>query len=435
MPTFRTERASWPAGQTPWLAVLAGLCTCLIGLGLARFAYAPLVPALIASHWFTPAQAGYLGAANIAGYLAGAASARLAGKHLGARTALRLCMMLATASFFACVRPAGFAWFALWRFLSGLAGAGLTILAAPSILPVVPAEHRGRAGGIIFTGVGIGMVASGTILPALLRHGLPAAWLVLGGACLALTAIAWRLLPADATPGVLIPAPLQPPSPALTALNLAYAISAAGQVPAILFIADFVARGRALGIAAGADVWAVFGLGALAAPAACGAIADRIGTVWTLRLLWMTQIAAAGVLTVASAYGVGGLGVVAAAGAVAGAGIPGLVVLVLGRSQALAGPDEVARREAWRRATLAFALGQALCAYSASFLFDRLQRYDLLFASSAVFMAVALGLGELSFQRAARPIGGGAQAARPASPCRPPTRCSGGFRPPPMPTC
>ena len=78
-------------------------------------------------------------------------------------------------------------------------------------------------------------------------------------------------------------------------------------------------------------------------------------------------------------------------------------MLVLGRSQALAGPDEAARREAWRRATLAFALGQAVCAYSASFLFDRLQRYDLLFAASAVFMAVALGLGELSSQRAARP--------------------------------
>ena len=259
MPTYRTEQAQWRAEQTPWLAVSAGLCTCLIGLGLARFAYAPLVPALIAAHWFTPAQAGYLGAANIAGYLAGAASARLASNGLGARTALRLCMVLATVSFFACARPAIFAWFGVWRFLSGLAGAGLTILAAPSILPIVPAQHRGRAGGIIFTGVGIGMVASGTVLPALLRDGLPAAWLVLGVASLALTAIAWRLLPADPAPAALNAATRRPAYPALKALNLAYAISAAGQVPAILFVADFAARGRALGIAAGAHVWAVLG--------------------------------------------------------------------------------------------------------------------------------------------------------------------------------
>ena len=385
---------------SPWLAVLAGLCTCLIALGLARFAYAPLVPALIASHWFTPAQAAYLGAANIAGYLAGAALAHIAAGWRGVRFALRCCMMLATVSFFACVQPGSFAWFGLWRFLAGLAGAVLTILAAPSILPLLPARHRGRAGGAIFTGVGIGMVASGTVLPVLLRHGLPAAWLALGTACLVLTAIAWWLLPADSGPPAKTRAVSTRAPSALHALNLAYALSAAGQVPAILFIADFVARGRGLGLAAGAHVWVVFGLGALAGPAGCGALADRIGFVWTLRLLWLWQIAAACMLAGAAAYGAGGLGVIGLTGAITGAGIPGLVVLVLGRSQALAGPDEAAGRDAWRRATLAFALGQAACAYGASFVFERLQRYDLLFAGSAVFMAAAYGLGELSQRRA-----------------------------------
>ena len=385
---------------SPWLAVSAGLCTCLIALGLSRFAYAPLVPALIDAHWFTPAQAGYLGAANIAGYLAGAALAHALANRLGTRRALRLCMMLATGSFFACVQPGSFAWFGLWRFSSGLAGAVLTILAAPSILPLVPAGHRGGAGGVIFTGVGLGMVASGTVLPALLRHGLPAAWLALGVACLVLTVAAWWLLPADSGPAAISGADIPRASPALRALNLAYGVSAAGQVPAILFIADFVARGRTLGIAAGAHVWVVFGLGALAGPAAFGVVADRIGFVCTLRLLWASQIAAACVLAWAAAHGAGSIVMIGLAGAVAGAGIPGLVVLVLGRARGLAGPGEAARRDAWRRATLAFAFGQALCAYGASFLFERLQRYDLLFAASAVFMAAAYGLGEVSRGRA-----------------------------------
>ena len=30
-----------------WLAAVAGLCASLVGLGLARFAYTPLIPALI----------------------------------------------------------------------------------------------------------------------------------------------------------------------------------------------------------------------------------------------------------------------------------------------------------------------------------------------------------------------------------------------------
>ena len=44
-----------------WRATLAGLCASLVGIGLARFAYTPLIPALIAAGWFSPAAAAYLG--------------------------------------------------------------------------------------------------------------------------------------------------------------------------------------------------------------------------------------------------------------------------------------------------------------------------------------------------------------------------------------
>ena len=71
---------SLPPGQ-PLHATLAGLCAVLVGIGLARFAYTPLIPALIDAQWFTAAEAAYLGAANLAGYLAGAL---LAARH-GAR--------------------------------------------------------------------------------------------------------------------------------------------------------------------------------------------------------------------------------------------------------------------------------------------------------------------------------------------------------------
>ena len=59
-----------------WRPVLAGLCATLVGIGLARFAYTPLIPALIAAHWFSPSATVYLGAANLAGYLGGALLAR-----------------------------------------------------------------------------------------------------------------------------------------------------------------------------------------------------------------------------------------------------------------------------------------------------------------------------------------------------------------------
>ncbi|WP_176510439.1 YbfB/YjiJ family MFS transporter, partial [Pseudomonas urethralis] len=58
--------------RAPWLPIWAGLCASLVGIGLARFAYTPLIPALINAHWFANAAVVYLGAANLAGYLVGA---------------------------------------------------------------------------------------------------------------------------------------------------------------------------------------------------------------------------------------------------------------------------------------------------------------------------------------------------------------------------
>jgi hypothetical protein len=76
------------AGGPVWLSATAGLCASLVGLGLARFAYTPLIPALVAAKWFTPSEAVYLGAANLAGYLAGALIARDLGSRIGSVWAL-----------------------------------------------------------------------------------------------------------------------------------------------------------------------------------------------------------------------------------------------------------------------------------------------------------------------------------------------------------
>src|SRR5215813_2191388 len=98
----------------PWRATVSGLCATLVGIGLARFAYTPLIPVVITAAWFTPAQADYLGAANLAGYLAGALIARPLAARLRTARALRLMMLLAAVAFFACAVPLSFAWFFVW---------------------------------------------------------------------------------------------------------------------------------------------------------------------------------------------------------------------------------------------------------------------------------------------------------------------------------
>lgn len=92
-----------------WRAALSALCAGLIGIGFARFAYSPLIPALVAERWFSPAAAAYLGAANLGGYLVGALIAGRLSRAAAAATVLRAMMLLAAASFFACAFPLPFA--------------------------------------------------------------------------------------------------------------------------------------------------------------------------------------------------------------------------------------------------------------------------------------------------------------------------------------
>src|SRR5213082_966158 len=106
-------------------AALAGFSAVLVGNGLGRFAYTPLLSALISDHWFSPGAAAYLGAANLAGYLAGAVLARPIAARLRAVTVLRAMMVIAAAAFFACATPRSFVWYFVWRFAAGVSGGTL----------------------------------------------------------------------------------------------------------------------------------------------------------------------------------------------------------------------------------------------------------------------------------------------------------------------
>jgi predicted MFS family arabinose efflux permease len=387
-----------PPSQPFWRATLAGLSATLVGIGLARFAYTPLIPALIAAGWFTPSEAVYLGAANLAGYLAGALLARALATRLSAAPVLRTMMMLATAAFFACAAPLSFLWFFIWRVAAGLAGGVLMALAAPSLLPMVPAVRRGLAGGIIFTGVGLGIAASGTLVPLLLDAGLAATWCGLGAIALCLTLLTWtawpRAGPAAAAGKLAAQALPRWHNASLAALYLEYALNAAGLVPHMVFLVDFVARGLGRGLAAGAGYWILFGVGALCGPVLAGRIADRVGFRRALRGALLIQIAM--VATPSMATGTASL---IASSVLIGALVPGVVPLVLGRiHELIADGDPLRRARAWSYATTAFAAGQAVGAYGLSFLYSRTNSYPLLFGIGSAALVLALAI-DLAFAR------------------------------------
>ncbi|WP_233887385.1 YbfB/YjiJ family MFS transporter [Paraburkholderia flagellata] len=390
------------AAYNVWRGTLAGASASLIGIGLARFAYTPLLAAIIGAHWFPASTAAYLGAANLGGYLAGALLAGAMVRAARPATVLRAMMLLATLAFVACAVPVSFLWFFIWRFASGLSGGALMVLAAPTILAHVPAARRGFASGGIFTGIGLGIAASGTIVPILLRQGLTATWLGLAVVSALLTAVAWNGWPEHGAP-----APAHAPSrfehakayprAKLRALYAEYGLNAVGLVPHMIFLVDYVARGLGRGVDAGAEFWVLYGIGAIVGPLAAGHLADRAGFGPALRAAYLVQAVAVAIPAI-GIFGAQGLMVSAV---LMGAFTPGIVPLVLGRVNELLAHHPSAVKGAWSRATTSFAVMQAVAAYGLSFVFSSSGgNYLVLFAIGAAALVLALLVDLFSALRA-----------------------------------
>ena len=372
-------------------AIAAGLCASLVGIGLARFAYTPLIPSLIEARWFSVDDVIYLGAANLLGYLAGALLGRPMARRFSAHVILRGMMLLASLAFFACAFPLSVSWFFVWRFLSGLAGGSIMVLVASTVLPQVPLQRRGLAGGAIFVGIGFGVAASGTLVPLLMQLGLRAAWLGLGSLSLLLAIISWTFWPATPPTGAPLAAKHGAAQPAGTALALnillvQYALMAVALVPMMVFLVDYVARGLGWGTHTAAVFWVIYGVGAIAGPMLYGALADRIGPALTSHLALWLQAAALGVMIMSQHHIVLMLAVF-----VVGTFPPGIVPITLGRVHQMLHNDAAAQNAAWSRATTVFALFQALAGYGYSYLFSRSGGdYHLLLLIAAGALLLAL---------------------------------------------
>ncbi len=377
--TAETQRA-------PWLPIWAGLCASLVGIGLARFAYTPLVPALIEAHWFASSAVVYLGAANLAGYLVGALAGRPLARRWSSAAVLRGMMVLVSLAFLACAWPLSVAWFFAWRLLSGVAGGVIMVLAASAILPHVATARRGLASGAIFLGIGLGIAGAASLVPWLLGQGLQETWFGLAALSLLLSLSSWGGWPAEQEhqQGGHAPGPAAV-SPAVLVLFGQYALMATALVAPMMFLVDYVSRGLGAGTHAGAMIWGLYGLGAIAGPVLYGLLADHLGARAGIRWVLLAQLAALAVL-----LGSHDLRLLGAAALLIGSFPPGIVPLALARVHQLV-PGHARQNATWSRATVSFASFQAIAGYAYSALFAASGgHYGVLFAVAAGAVVLAL---------------------------------------------
>ena len=169
----------------------AGLAALAVAMGIGRFAFTPLLPMMQQDAGLSVAAGGWLASANYVGYLVGALWA--GAMRVNAATAIRAALATIGFSTLAMALDAGFAAWALLRFIAGVGSAWVLIHTSAWALERLAPLGRPILAGVLYAGVGVGIVAAGSLCVFLMaaHAGSSSAWLVLGIASLAITAVLW----------------------------------------------------------------------------------------------------------------------------------------------------------------------------------------------------------------------------------------------------
>jgi len=186
----------------------AGLLALAVAMGIGRFAFTPVLPMMQEDHGITLAQGGWLASANYVGYLAGALFAMRS--PMRAQSAIRAGLLFISASTALAAMSPGFVELLALRFIPGFASALVLVYVSAWSLEILAAEGRPASGGIVFAGVGLGIVYAGlTCLVLGAGHSSSTlAWAALGASAFVATALIWPVLRAPA--GVAPPAHRSP---------------------------------------------------------------------------------------------------------------------------------------------------------------------------------------------------------------------------------
>jgi predicted MFS family arabinose efflux permease len=245
-----------------WQAARLALGTAS-ALGLSRFAYGLLVPAMRDDLRWTLAQAGAMSTANGLGYLGGALVTAVVVRRLGVAPAFRWGMALTAVTLAATAVSDDFVVLLALRAAAGVAGAVVFIAGG-----VIASRLANRVGSgtpitVYFAGTGLGIVFGGVTIP-LLGHDWRAAWVVRGVAAGLATLAAWTAAGA----GGQVPATTTGRArvrPLWRAAS-AYLLFAVGYITYITFLSAYL-RDRDAPTGQVVLTWAALGLAVVAAPA------------------------------------------------------------------------------------------------------------------------------------------------------------------------
>jgi predicted MFS family arabinose efflux permease len=387
--------AAQGGGRTRWwpIAVASGAAMFLC-MALGRFSYSAMIPALVESGALDAVAAGYVGGANMLGFLAGAALSVVLARRFRLRPVLIAAILLGVVALWASAAPLGGLWLGTWRALIGFATGQVMVLGLAVAAQAAPIEKRTAAMTTIFVGVGLGILFGATAVPLLLGIGIQAAWLgvAAAGGLAALVALwGWtRLEAADQ------------PAPAITgrarrqagftwiAIVAASFLFSFGIVPHTIYWFDYIARDLGHGYAYASLHWTGVGVFAILGPLFAAWLAGLTGTVAATLLVYFVMAVGVGLPFIIQA------GPALAISTMIFGAQPAVSTLLGARARDLGQPEDMPVM--MRAIILSNAIGSALGGVAVPMLLEQTGSYEILFlAGGGAFALATLLLAPAAF--------------------------------------
>lgn len=374
--------------------LIASVAAVIITVGIARFAYTPMIPEMISAGVLSQSLAGLLATANYAGYLSGAfliamiqsSALKIRLYQLGLLGAVLTTGLMGFSS-------NEWLWYLL-RYLAGLSSSAGVLIGAGLLMSWLLRQGHKPELGIFFSGLGIGIVITAILAELIRAHfSWNQQWLIYAAAALVLLLPVWRWSPdyrrslptrvTAATEGV------SERSRFMLLLQLSYFCAGVGYVVTATFLVA-IAEASPLLSGRGWLIWLVAGISAAPACWLWDLLVRRQGD-WQA-LLWAYLLNAFSVLLLMTMSGLTGVMLSAITYGASFIGIVSMTLSMVGRLY----PDNPSRPMS--RLTFSYGIAQMLAPAMVGYMAES----DGDYISSLMLTLMVMGAGILLLQWARR---------------------------------
>jgi predicted MFS family arabinose efflux permease len=382
--------------RVPVKSLMPAFAATMMGIGLARFSFTPIAAMMVEQQYLTSNDITVVAAFMMAAYILGAFSAHRMAAEVGLEKILRWCFLLVPAGLLIEGFSTGFWPDVVTRVLMNYSGAVLMVLGPGAILSGLNFRSRAFAGGVVFTGVGFGVLVAGSVVAFSAAFPIVISSVMLFVIAAGVAIVGWNGWPRVLSQN--LPVDRDQPvggsrifSISFIALLLAYGADAIAFVPHTVYLSDFVSSELSYGVEIGGAFWAIFGIGAVIGAMSVAALTRWFGIHGSIELVLLVK----GLAIISVGFNSSPL-VVGLSAFIVGALTPGIVMLVALRVAGLVSPDDYTK--AWGIMTGCFAIGQFIGATGMSAAFHDIEKYRPLFMFGGVVELIGLAILIVGFR-------------------------------------